>query len=59
MKKTIVITSIFNPTEAVFGFSKMDDYQLIVVGDKKTQKTGIATMLIISLCSNKKTLALN
>jgi len=36
MKKDIVITSIFNPTEAVIQFSKMDEYQLIVVGDKKT-----------------------
>ncbi|SFF37681.1 STELLO glycosyltransferase family protein [Spirosoma endophyticum] len=36
MKKDIVITSIFNPTEAVILFSKMPDYQLIVVGDKKT-----------------------
>lgn len=36
MKKYIVITSIFNPTEAVLAFSKMNDYQLIVVGDKKT-----------------------
>jgi len=36
MKKTIVITSIFNPTEAVLAFSSMEDYQLIVVGDKKT-----------------------
>lgn len=38
MKKYIVITSIFNPTEAVFSFSKLNDYQLIVVGDKKTPK---------------------
>jgi len=36
MKKHIVITSIFNPTEAVLAFSSMEDYQLIVVGDKKT-----------------------
>ncbi len=36
MKKQIVITSIFNPTEAVLAFSKLDNYQLIVVGDKKT-----------------------
>jgi len=36
MKKVIVITSIFNPTEAILAFAKMDDYQLIVVGDKKT-----------------------
>ena len=36
MKKHIVITSIFTPTEAVIKFSKMHDYQLIVVGDMKT-----------------------
>lgn len=36
MKKSIVITSIYNPTEAVIAFSKMQDYQLIVVADKKT-----------------------
>jgi hypothetical protein len=36
MKKTIVITSIFDSTEAVVTFSGMDNYQLIVVGDKKT-----------------------
>ena len=35
-KKFIVITSIFQPTKAVVLFSKMIDYQLIVVGDKKT-----------------------
>jgi hypothetical protein len=36
IKKAIVITSIFYPTEAVISFSKMNDYRLIVVGDKKT-----------------------
>jgi hypothetical protein len=36
MKKAIVITSINNPTEAVITFSKLNDYRLIVVGDKKT-----------------------
>lgn len=36
MNKYIVITTIFNPTEAVLAYSKMQDYQLIVVGDKKT-----------------------
>ena len=36
MKKAIVITSIFPPTEAVSKFSKYDDYNLIVVGDKKS-----------------------
>jgi hypothetical protein len=32
----IVITSIFEPTEAVVLFSKYEQYKLIVVGDKKT-----------------------
>ncbi len=36
MKKTIVITSIYEPTEAVKRFSKCLDYNLLVVGDKKT-----------------------
>ncbi len=36
MKKYIVITSIFNPTDAILAFSSMENYQLIVVGDKKT-----------------------
>lgn len=35
-RKSIVITSIFAPTEAVMAFSKMDDYELVVAGDKKT-----------------------
>ncbi|MFW5658151.1 MAG: STELLO glycosyltransferase family protein [Bacteroidota bacterium] len=34
--KSIVITSIFPPTEAVKKFSKLTDYKLIVVGDKKS-----------------------
>lgn len=36
LKKTIVITSIFPPTEAVIAFSVMDDYKVVVAGDKKT-----------------------
>ncbi len=36
MKKSIVITSIFNPTVAVRKFSKMSGFELIVIGDKKT-----------------------
>jgi hypothetical protein len=35
-KKTIVITTIFSPTDAVVAFSKLNDYNLIVIGDKKT-----------------------
>ncbi len=38
MKKYIVITSIFEPTEAVKLFAKIKGYQLIVVGDKKSPK---------------------
>lgn len=34
--KYIIITSIFDPTEAVIKFSKLTDYKLIVVGDKKS-----------------------
>lgn len=36
MGKFIVITSIFEPTEAVIEFSRQKEYELIVVGDKKT-----------------------
>ena len=36
LKKTIVITSIFQPTEAVRAFARMSDHHTIVVGDKKT-----------------------
>ncbi len=37
-KKIIVITSISSPTKAVLEFSKLEGYELIVVGDKKTPK---------------------
>lgn len=36
MKKSIIITSIFEPTEAVQRFAKIPDHELIVVGDKKS-----------------------
>ena len=36
MKKFIVITSIFEPTVAIKEFAKLDEFELIVVGDKKT-----------------------
>ncbi len=38
MNKFIVITSIFEPTEAVRKFATLPDYKLIVVGDKKSPK---------------------
>lgn len=36
MKKFIVITSIFEPTEAISKFSKLNGFELVVVGDKKS-----------------------
>jgi hypothetical protein len=36
MKKAIVITSVFSPTEAVCAYSDKTDYHVIVVGDRKT-----------------------
>ena len=36
MNTAIVITTIYQPTEAVEKFSELQNYQLIVVGDKKT-----------------------
>jgi len=36
LKKYIVITSIFPPTEAVRAFASREGYQLVVVGDRKT-----------------------
>jgi hypothetical protein len=36
MKKYIIITSIYPPTEAVIAFSKLENFKLIVIGDKKT-----------------------
>jgi len=36
MDKFIVITSIFQPTEAIEKFAKLEDWKVIVVGDKKT-----------------------
>lgn len=38
MKNAIVITSIFEPTEAVQLFSQLKEYKLTVVGDKKSPK---------------------
>lgn len=35
-KKFLIVTSIFEPTDAVKKFAKLDDWQLVVVGDKKS-----------------------
>lgn len=39
MKKYIVITSIFEPSGAVKKFNALKDWQLVVVGDKKTPES--------------------
>ena len=36
MRSIIVITSIFSPSKAVQAFARKDEFELIVVGDKKT-----------------------
>lgn len=36
MHKSIVITSIFSPTAAIEKFAELKDWEIIVVGDKKT-----------------------
>lgn len=36
MKKIIVTTTINSPTKAIIAFDAMKDYELIVIGDKKT-----------------------
>lgn len=41
MKKAIVITTIYPATEAVKKYAKMSDYELVVVGDKKTPEPWI------------------
>lgn len=38
MKKFIIITTIFNPNEAIEKFAKLEDYTLVVAGDNKTPK---------------------
>ena len=38
MKKVIVTTTIHPPTKAIAAFQAMEDWQLIVVGDKKTPR---------------------
>jgi glycosyltransferase involved in cell wall biosynthesis len=59
LKKFIVITSIFRPTEAVKAFAAMKDYHLVVVGDKKTPAdwhhencTFLSVAEQLSLCPN-------
>lgn len=50
-KQFLIVTSIFAPTKAIESFGKIPDYELIVVGDKKTPQNWAskgATFLSIS-----------
>ena len=38
MKKVIVTTTINKPTKAIELFEKMSDWELVVIGDKKTPR---------------------
>ncbi|MCP9493197.1 MAG: STELLO glycosyltransferase family protein [Pyrinomonadaceae bacterium MAG19_C2-C3] len=42
-KKFIIITSIFPPTRAVLDFARLDEWQTIVVGDRKTPEPWMAS----------------
>lgn len=59
MTKYIVITSIFNPTEAVKLFSQNSDFKLIVVGDNKTPKSWRCKNTIFISLDRQKELELN
>lgn len=55
-KKYIIITSIFAPTEAIEKFSKLTDWNVIVVGDKKTVKDwAYPNVEFISVADQEKT----
>lgn len=38
MKRSVVITTIFQPSDAVQAYATMDSHRLVVVGDRKTPK---------------------
>ena len=38
MKKVIVTTTINEPTEAIEKYDSLKDWELVVIGDKKTPK---------------------
>ncbi|MDR1764358.1 MAG: STELLO glycosyltransferase family protein [Dysgonamonadaceae bacterium] len=55
MEKYIVITSISYPTEAVRLFSELSDYQLVVVGDKKTPADWTCPNTVFLAADSKET----
>ena len=58
MKKFIVITSIFPPTEAVKKFAQIKDFHVIVVGDKKSPSEYMIDNCIFLSVHNKLNYAL-
>ena len=49
MKKVIVTTTINPPTEAIRRFERMLDWDLVVIGDKKTPKPyGLKRVVYVS-----------
>jgi len=54
-KQFIIITTIFPPTKAIQSFDKLADYQLIVVGDKKTPQNWASNgALFLSISDQEK-----
>jgi len=54
MNKFIVITTINKKTEAIKKFDKIQDWNLIVIGDKKTPKINLSNGIYLSLANQKK-----
>ena len=53
MKKFLIITSINSPTEAVKKFAAFKDWQVIVVGDKKTPKDWTCNNVVYIPCEEQ------
>lgn len=58
-RRFIIITSIFPPTKAIQSFSELSDYQLIVVGDKRTPSNWASKKTIFLSTSEQKKLGFN
>jgi hypothetical protein len=54
VKKYIVTTTINEPTEALIKFSKLDDWQLVVVGDLKTPHSSYNELSCVYLSPTKQ-----
>jgi hypothetical protein len=54
-KKFIVITTVFEPTDGVNLFSKLTDYELVVIGDVKTPSDwSVDNVIYLSIDDQKK-----